>query len=403
MIGLVLQGGGAKGGYHVGVWKALRELGVEIGAVTGTSVGALIGSLVAMDKFDTAYELWYNMAPGLVTSNDPKAFRELISGKISIKDRNQYYEFIKKIIEQKGLDIEPLKNIIYSNLDEELLRKSKISFGLVTVSVSDLKAMELFVEDIEEGKVADYLLASCYLPGFKPQMIDGKRFMDGGFHDNLPINLVSSKGYKEIVAVQLNSAGIVKPIKDKQLSIRIIKPSEDTGSMLDFDTQRSRRNITMGYLDTLKSYGRYDGTHYYIDKMPGEDFFNGILESLTPQQIQAISQVAGYKIGYPKRVLYEVIIPDIASMMGLDLNSSYRDIMVSLLEYLASSIGVERLAPYDFMELMQLVKNSDIKDSHIPFDWEMLPDVLKRSNVIRKSYRDQLFMKWFEIAYDYVN
>ncbi len=42
MIGLVLQGGGAKGGYHIGVWKALRELDIEIGAVTGTSVGALM-------------------------------------------------------------------------------------------------------------------------------------------------------------------------------------------------------------------------------------------------------------------------------------------------------------------------------------------------------------------------
>lgn len=39
MYGVVLQGGGTKGSYHIGVWKALRELGIEIGAVTGTSIG----------------------------------------------------------------------------------------------------------------------------------------------------------------------------------------------------------------------------------------------------------------------------------------------------------------------------------------------------------------------------
>ena len=46
--GLVLDGGGARGAYQIGAWKALREAGVKIEAVAGTSVGALNGALICM-------------------------------------------------------------------------------------------------------------------------------------------------------------------------------------------------------------------------------------------------------------------------------------------------------------------------------------------------------------------
>ena len=46
---IALEGGGAKGGYEIGVWKALKEAGVRIAAVSGTSVGALNGALMVMD------------------------------------------------------------------------------------------------------------------------------------------------------------------------------------------------------------------------------------------------------------------------------------------------------------------------------------------------------------------
>ena len=47
--GIVLDGGGARGAYQIGAWKALKEAGVKINAVAGTSVGALNGALICMD------------------------------------------------------------------------------------------------------------------------------------------------------------------------------------------------------------------------------------------------------------------------------------------------------------------------------------------------------------------
>ena len=54
---LVLSGGGSRGGYEIGVWQALRELGVPIHIITRTSVGALNGAMVVQDDFDRAVEL----------------------------------------------------------------------------------------------------------------------------------------------------------------------------------------------------------------------------------------------------------------------------------------------------------------------------------------------------------
>ena len=52
--GLVLEGGGAKGAYQIGAWKALKEAGVRIRAVAGTSVGALNGALICMGDLEQA-------------------------------------------------------------------------------------------------------------------------------------------------------------------------------------------------------------------------------------------------------------------------------------------------------------------------------------------------------------
>src|SRR5580698_10027585 len=66
-IGLVLGGGGAKGAYQIGCWKALRQSGITtFDAIAGTSVGALNAVLVAQDEFAEAESIWHNMNFGRV-------------------------------------------------------------------------------------------------------------------------------------------------------------------------------------------------------------------------------------------------------------------------------------------------------------------------------------------------
>ena len=60
----------------------------------------------------------------------------------------------------------PVKFVIIEIIDEEKLRKSETDFGLVTVSISDLKPLELYKEDIPEGKMIDYSHGKCQFPRF---------------------------------------------------------------------------------------------------------------------------------------------------------------------------------------------------------------------------------------------
>ena len=62
---IVLAGGGSRGAYQLGVWKALREMGVDYQLVTGTSVGALNGTLMVQQDYEKACQVWEN-----ITSED---------------------------------------------------------------------------------------------------------------------------------------------------------------------------------------------------------------------------------------------------------------------------------------------------------------------------------------------
>ena len=68
--GIVLEGGGAKGAYQVGAWKALKEAGIRIKGVAGTSVGALNGALICMDDFSKAERIWENISYSRVMDVD---------------------------------------------------------------------------------------------------------------------------------------------------------------------------------------------------------------------------------------------------------------------------------------------------------------------------------------------
>ena len=169
--GLVLEGGGGRGGFHIGVWQALRELNIEINGVTGTSVGALNGALFALGKYDEAVKLWSNIQTTDVLDVDDKIFNELFHGKKKPDSLEAYLVFLKDVLGNKGFNITPLKKLIATHMNEDELRKSNIDFGFVTVSLTDHKPLEVFIEDIGKGKIEDYLLApytiySAILPRF---------------------------------------------------------------------------------------------------------------------------------------------------------------------------------------------------------------------------------------------
>ena len=103
--GIVLEGGGARGAYQIGVWKALREAGVKIRGVAGTSVGALNGALICMDDLEKAEEIWGNMTYSTVFRvDDPMIAKLKKFGVRSMKMTDAAAEF-KRLFSDRGLDI----------------------------------------------------------------------------------------------------------------------------------------------------------------------------------------------------------------------------------------------------------------------------------------------------------
>ena len=190
---LVLAGGGARGSYQVGVWRALTELGWRPQIITGTSVGSLNGAMFALDLYETARDMWMS-----IRSQDVMELPE------ENADLSELHAFLREVVRDGGMDVTPLEEIVERVLDEDALRASPIRFGLVTVEKRGLKPRELTLEDIPAGKVKDYLLASaaCF-PALRAKQIDGVQFLDGGYRDNMPTALAQKMGAEELVCVDL--------------------------------------------------------------------------------------------------------------------------------------------------------------------------------------------------------
>lgn len=255
---VVLGGGGSKGSYQIGVWQALRELELDYGVVTGTSVGALNGALMAQGEFEAAWELWWNMDNSRVLEGVPSAENTLDS-RIAV-----YRAFVREMMTGGGLDISPLEGTIRSILDEEKLRGSGVEYGIVTVDMERFTPVRMFLRDMPPGSAADYMIASasCF-PAFKPRTIEKARFIDGGYYDNLPLEMATRAGppLSEIWAVDVDGIGIRRPFRP-DVPLHLVHSCWDLGNFLIFEKEQSRRNIRLGYLDTLKEAGRCDGRAY---------------------------------------------------------------------------------------------------------------------------------------------
>ena len=254
---LVLAGGGARGSYQVGVWRALMELDWHPQIITGTSVGSLNGAMFVLDLYETARDLWLT-----IRSRDVMELPE------EDADLSALHQFLRSVVKAGGMDVTPLEEIVERVLDEKALRAASTRFGLVTVEQRGLKPRELMLDEIPEGRVKDYLMASaaCF-PALRARDIDGVKFLDGGYSDNMPTGLAKRMGAEELVCVDLEGVGITRP-NLTGLPTTMVRSYWELGDILHFDPDTARRNIELGYYDTLRAFGRIRGCAYAVDNGP---------------------------------------------------------------------------------------------------------------------------------------
>lgn len=357
MYGLVLEGGGAKGAYHIGAYRAIMEEGIEIQGIAGTSVGALNGAILVQGDFHKAYDLWYNISYSKVLNITDDEIEKLRSGKLAKEDLGLLIRRIGNIISDRGLDISPLKNLLLESVDEDKIRASGKDFGIVTVSLSDLKPLELYIENIPEGKLVDYLLASAYLPAFKSEKIEGKRYIDGAIYNNLPVNLLVDKGYEDLIIIRTHGTGQVRKVNLNNLNAIFIAPQEDLCRTLDFDRDRARYNLKLGYYDGKRALKNLKGTSYYIKSIKEEGYFEDYLWNLGDEKINKLKKLFRIDETIPNRkALFEFINPKLFNLLDLDKERDYEEIFYTLIEELATIYGLERFHIYDYDKLVSLIK-----------------------------------------------
>ena len=259
MRALVLNGGGSRGAYEIGAWQALEALGVRFSAVYGTSIGALNAALVAQGDLDGAVELWSNIRVSQVMAvedEDDFAIDHMVSRKRDV------LPFLVENARHLRMDITPLENLVRARLDEPRIRARGMRLGVMTFRAPQMQGVPVRLEDMAPGSLCDWVIASasCF-PIFPARHIDGQRYIDGGYYDNLPIDMALADGADEVVAVELHPE-LTHPEYARMPWLTTVRPLRPLGGFLDFDPQLLRRSRLLGYHDTLKRWRRLDGWLY---------------------------------------------------------------------------------------------------------------------------------------------
>jgi len=250
-LGLVLSGGGARGAYQIGVWKAMKEAKIakHVKKVYGTSVGAINGAVFAQGDFQLAEQLWKELHYSRIFDN-----YENIAASAEYKPLAIYRVFVN-LVKEKGFNVDPLKELLHEYLNEDTIRKSPIDFGMVVFDLSTLKTKYLKKEDIPKGELIDYVMASAAFPLFKAHYVDGVRYLDGGISDNRPFRFFKDdKSISQAICIDLTTARhfYEKNGGRDDLKADYIKASKLLGSPLAFDIKKIERNMQLGYDDFFK-------------------------------------------------------------------------------------------------------------------------------------------------------
>ncbi len=228
-LGLALGGGGGLGIAHIGVIKALEELGIVPSFVAGTSAGSVIGAMYAS---------------GLNSVQMTE-----IAKTVKVKDIRNSSFLLKP---SSAENIEEILNDVFKK--ELVFSELKVPFTAVSCDMRTGKEM-----DINYGSVAKAVAGSCAVPGvFKPVVYNDMHLVDGGLKNNLPTDVVRKMGANVVIAVELNysrgfgtdSLSLLK-ILGNAIGIMMSATVESKLALADIVLQPDLKNFSKMNLDDI--------------------------------------------------------------------------------------------------------------------------------------------------------
>lgn len=258
-IGLVLSGGGGRGAYELGVWKALKELKIDeyIEVFSGTSIGAINSALFLQDDLDKAQHLWDNITMEMLL---PLSKFELMKKGIALTVGAKNMNFVKKymagVFESGGVSKEGLREVMTNYIDISKLKASGKVFYATCTEIPEFKVRYFKINDYSEKEIHEIIMASASLPLiYESVEIDDKKYLDGGMVDNTPIQPVYGEGCDLIIVVLLTKDSKIDRSKYPNAKIIEIVPKEleenAIDGLLNLDIEAKKTRIQHGYEDTM--------------------------------------------------------------------------------------------------------------------------------------------------------
>ena len=231
-------------------------------------------------------------------------------------------------------------------------------------------------KEIPENLIGDYLMASasCY-PAFKKKEIEGKKYIDGGIFDNLPINLAIDMGADEIIAVDLSAPGLNRKQK-KDVPIIKIKPNNKLTNFLNFYEEGAKRNIKLGYNDTLKKFNKLEGKKYTFKK--------GSIEKNKKKYLETYQYIFESIMQNKKTIEnFQKIIKITPSQKEQILDK----IMLKLIESLAKDLNLDETKIYSIKKFNKLLKRK-VKTENTKISNQLnslTKDIIKKKTSVKRK------------------
>ncbi|MFC3151520.1 patatin-like phospholipase family protein [Litoribrevibacter euphylliae] len=224
-IGLALGGGAAKGMAHIGVLKAFEEEGLTISYLSGTSIGSLVAAYYAFGK----------SLEEITEVGEQLTFKSLTS--FSWRKTGGFFT------------TSAIREMIIRDLGDVQIEDAKIPLAICTTDIISGEQVA-----IEKGPLADAVCASVAVPGvFAPVEFNGRKLVDGGIVENVPISLLDDLGAGISVAVNLNG---IKRYPEPDGMFDVVSNAIDI--CMDLKTRDQLKNADVVISLDLSTFNRTD-------------------------------------------------------------------------------------------------------------------------------------------------
>jgi NTE family protein len=258
-LGIALAGGGARGAYQIGAWKALKEAGIDtmISAYSGASVGSLNAVLFAMGDYELAKKTWFSLDKKSLFNMEKQIYKRIFKEKLNFLNKGVF-------------STRKLEKMMWEVLDYDLIKDKEVYVATTHIGGDDSSFFDLVranyrhyftkeqaikyidIRTLNKEKAVKTLLASCAIPiVFRPIKIEGETFYDGGVLDNTPYQPLIDAGCDTIIVIDLYTFSSMRIKKVPDVKVYTLYPKRSLRGIMDFSHKHIERRFDLGYKDMV--------------------------------------------------------------------------------------------------------------------------------------------------------